>query len=370
MNPFPAADPIPLPAPVWLFKALSDLTLTLHMVAVELLIGGLLIGLLLSVMGRARGSSNMIHVSGMIAHRLPTVMALLINLGVPPLLFAQVLYGRAIYTSSVLIGAYWISVILLLMASYYGLYHAAKRADSQRSWTSTGLGALILILAIGFIYSNNMTLMLRPQVWGEMYRTSPAGVQWNTSDPTLLSRWLFYMFGSLPVAGGTMMLLGLRRHFDAEVREFLYRFGGGAIVVGVALQAAIAPAMLGSQPGGIVAKVMANPLYGVSAYLWVATAAAAALAGLWALRSSAPAAIGSMAAAAALFLNAAAAVIFRDGVRDLTLLAAGFDVWNRAIVTNWSVVLLFVGLLLVAIAALVYLILVVAKARVIEEKYA
>jgi len=32
----------------------------------------------------------------MIAHRLPTVMAFLINMGVPPLLSVQVLYGRAL----------------------------------------------------------------------------------------------------------------------------------------------------------------------------------------------------------------------------------------------------------------------------------
>ena len=36
--------------------------------------------------------------------RLTVVMTFVINLGVPPLLFAQVLYGRALYTSSVLIG--------------------------------------------------------------------------------------------------------------------------------------------------------------------------------------------------------------------------------------------------------------------------
>ena len=67
----------------------------------------------------------------MLIHRLPTVMAFVINLGIPPLLFAQVLYGRALYTSSVLIGTYWISVILLLMASYYGLYMSAGLAAKQ-----------------------------------------------------------------------------------------------------------------------------------------------------------------------------------------------------------------------------------------------
>jgi hypothetical protein len=49
----------------------------------------------------------------MMARRLPIVMTYVINLGVPPLLFTQVLYGQALYTSSVLIGLWLISVIAI-----------------------------------------------------------------------------------------------------------------------------------------------------------------------------------------------------------------------------------------------------------------
>src|SRR5271165_6535550 len=135
MTQFPNVDPIPLPAPIWLFKVLHNLTFALHLTSVELLLGGLLIGLLFALLGRTRHSAEMLQTSGMIAHRLPTLMAFVINLGIPPLLFAQVLYGRALYTSSVLIGAYWISVIFLLIASYYGLYvspNVRRRAGRGR----------------------------------------------------------------------------------------------------------------------------------------------------------------------------------------------------------------------------------------------
>jgi hypothetical protein len=149
------------------------LTFALHLTSVDLLLGGVMLGIAFSLMGRAQA---------------PTVMAFVINLGVPPLLFAQVLYGRALYTSSVLIGAWWISVIFLLMGSYYGLYVAAQRADSRRPWKAPALAALLLILTIAFIYSNNMTLMIRPQAWVAMYHASPAGVQLNTEDPPLWPR--------------------------------------------------------------------------------------------------------------------------------------------------------------------------------------
>jgi len=49
MNPFPQVDPIPLPAPVWLLKLLHVVTLSLHFVAVEMLLGGLLLAVGLSL---------------------------------------------------------------------------------------------------------------------------------------------------------------------------------------------------------------------------------------------------------------------------------------------------------------------------------
>lgn len=370
MTPFPASDPIPLPAPVWLFKVLHNLTLTVHLAAVDLLLGGLIIGLVLAALGRARGMRDMTQASGMIAHRLPTVMALLINLGVPPLLFSQVLYGRALYTSSVLIGAYWLSVIFLLMASYYGLYYSAKRADARRPWTTTGLAALILVLTIAFIYSNNMTLMLRPQAWAEMYRNSPSGVQWNTADPTLWPRWFFFVSGSLPGAGAALMLLAQRAHFEGSLRRFLFRTGGAGMAAGLLLQLACAPLTMSAQPKGVVTAVMQNAIYSTSAYLWMGTAALGVVAALWAAVRGAPQMPVAAAGALLIFLNIAATVMVRDGIRDVTLRAAGFEVWDRQVVTNWSVVGLFVILLVAAVGVVVYLIRVVAKARLIEEKYA
>ena len=98
MQSFPAVDPIPLPAPIWLLKLLHIVTLALHFVAVEMLLGGLLIavGLSLSRNPAARVTARAL------ARRLTVVMTYVINLGVPPLLFAQVLYGRALYTSMML----------------------------------------------------------------------------------------------------------------------------------------------------------------------------------------------------------------------------------------------------------------------------
>ena len=370
MTQFPAVDPIPLPAPIWLFKVLHNLTFVLHLISVELLLGGLILGLLFAALGRIRQSPPLTHAAGMLAHRLPTLMAFVINLGVPPLLFAQVLYGRALYTSSVLIGAFWISVIFLLMASYYGLYLAAKRANSQRPWSAPGFAALLLVLTIAFIYSNNMTLMLRPQAWASMYHASPGGVQLNTADPTLFPRWFFFLAGAFPATGAAMLLLALKTSLIDENKRALARCGGVAMLGGVAVQGFFAYLAIGAQPQGVMTTVLHDALYKPFAFGWVATAALALIAGLFAAASARPNTVGGIGSALAIFLNAACTVMVRDGIRDVTLRAAGFEVWNRTVVTNWSVVGLFLILFVAALGAIAYLILVVAKARHIEEKYA
>jgi len=368
MPQFPNVDPIPVPAPIWLVKLLHDLTFALHLTAVELLIGGLTLALIFTVFGRMRQSFEMTQAAGMIAHRLPTLMAFVINLGIPPLLFAQVLYGRTLYTSSVLIGAYWISVVFLLMGSYFGLYVAARRADSQRRWTAPAFASLLLVLAIAFIYSNNMTLMLRPEEWVSMYGQNPSGVHLNTADPTLLPRWLFMIAGAFSVTGAGLILLSFRRGLPDNVARFLRRWGAFSIAIGVIDQAAFARLTITAQPEGIFAEVMQQPLFSTFAYAWVATAILLLLAS--AISTAARSLVLAVGCAFFAFLNVASTVMVRDGIRDVTLRAAGFDVWNRQVAVNWSVLGLFLILFVAALAVIGWLIAVLAKARRIEEKYA
>src|SRR3974390_2984486 len=172
MQAFPAVDPIPLPAPVWLLKLLHIVTLSLHFVAVEMLLGGLLLAVLLRLF---RSSPHALTTARALARRLTVVMTYVINLGVPPLLFAQVLYGRALYTSSVLIGVYWISIIGILIVTYWLLYRFTARLDAGKSAWWVGLPAWLLAGWVARLLSTNMTLMLRPEVWQSLYSGSAMG---------------------------------------------------------------------------------------------------------------------------------------------------------------------------------------------------
>ena len=73
MTAFPAIDPIPLPAPVWLFKILHILTLGLHFIGVEMLLGGLAAALVLSLASRRHNpaATLRLNASASLARRLP-----------------------------------------------------------------------------------------------------------------------------------------------------------------------------------------------------------------------------------------------------------------------------------------------------------
>src|SRR6202034_1426254 len=223
MQSFPAVDPIPLPAPIWLLKLLHIVTLSLHFVAVEMLLGGLLIAVALSVF---RNSPHASVTARALARRLTVVMTYVINLGVPPLLFAQVLYGRALYTSSVLMGVYWIAIVPTLILTYWMLYKFSARLDAGKSAWWVGLIAWLCCGFIARLLSTNMTLMLRPEVWRDMYSASGAGVYLPTGDPTLTPRWLLMLAGGLFIGGLWMVYLSGRATFTAEEKTFLASVGG------------------------------------------------------------------------------------------------------------------------------------------------
>ncbi len=237
LNPaFPAVDPIPLPAPIWLLKLLHIVTLALHFVAVEMLLGGLLLAVLFSLFRRSPAS---MVTARALARRLTVVMTYVINLGVPPLLFAQVLYGRALYTSSVLIGLYWISIIGLLMLTYWLLYRFSARLEAGSSAWWVGLIAWLLAGFIARLLSTNMTLMLRPEVWREMYSASATGSISAHRRPDAEPRWLLMLAGGFFIGGLWMVYLAARSTFTADEKQFVAGIGGKvAAVFGIVYLAA------------------------------------------------------------------------------------------------------------------------------------
>ena len=367
MQSFPVVDPIPLPAPIWLLKLLHIVTLALHFVAVEMLLGGLLLAVLLSLF---RGSPASMVTARALARRLTVVMTFVINLAVPPLLFAQVLYGRALYTSSVLIGLYWIAIIGLLMLTYWLLYRFTGRLEAGKSAWWVGLSAWLLAGCIARLLSTNMTLMLRPEVWRKMYSASDMGAYLPTGDPSLTPRWLLMLTGGLFIGGLWLIYLAGRSTFTAEEKRFLSALGGklAALFGIVYLSAGIWAA--GVQPAVVKSMLVTPPAgyefykyFGFAGYGWLALVVVAVLLAAAAGFGKLTARWTSIAVVHLAVLIELTLVVYRDGVRDLSLLATGYNVWDRTVETNWWVVGLFLVLFVAGLGVIGWLVSVVARSK-------
>ena len=324
----PDADPLALPAPPWLLWALLMLTFFLHVLAMNFVLGGSII----TAIARWRGGENAAPLTTAFGKAMPSIVATAITLGVAPLLFLQALYGRLFFTSAVLMAWVWFAVVPLVMIAYYGTYAISF---GKRAKTAIAIVVAAIFVAIAFIYSNNMTLMLRPEHFLPMYGASARGLHVNVSDPTLVPRFLHMLAGGIAVAGMCVALFGVYTRDGWAARS------GAAWFIGATL---------------------ANILTGL---WWIGVLPKDVM-----LRSSVAVAIGAVAgfvamgavylgkmktAAGSLVVAVLAMVVARDQVRRGMLEIAGFTSAPR-VDAQWGVIALFGVLLVAALAATAWMV--------------
>ena len=185
------------------FQFFLILTFVLHLLFMNTMLGTGIIALFNSLKGEKQDTSTAKEIS----KKLPYIIAFTINMGVAPLLFIQVLYGNFIYTSSVLMAVYWLSIVAILLIAYYSAYIYDFKFDVLGSARILFiLVTVILLLLIGFLFSNNLTLMLSPEKWSQ-YFSNPNGTLLNLSEPTLIPRYLHFVTASIAVGGLFLALL-------------------------------------------------------------------------------------------------------------------------------------------------------------------
>ena len=203
----PAPDIIPVHW-FWLHLLLT-VTTFLHFVAMNVMLGTSFIAFSSPFW---RGNDVM-PLNAHIAKTLPYSIAFTINLGVAPLLFLQVLYGQFFYTSSILMGVYWLSIFGLLIISYYAAY-AYRLMDDRSSMGRLYIGAAVLLLfGVSFLFSNNVSIMQMPEIWIN-YFSDRAGWMLNFSDPALLPRYLHFMASAVAMGG-----LAIALYFEIRKRR-------------------------------------------------------------------------------------------------------------------------------------------------------
>jgi hypothetical protein len=347
-GPVPSLDPNPLPAPYWVFKLLLVVTFFLHIVAMNLMLGGAA----LALCARWRKSNpfgSRIFLD--VAKKVPSLLAATISLGITPLLFVQVVYGQFFYTSSILIAWPWFLVIVLVIAGYYGFYYVAYKGEKKPVAAGRAmLFSTTLILLIGFIYTNNITLGETPARWAQKYFSAAGGWGLNLDEPTLVPRYLHFMVSAVAVGGLLLVLIAWAKwKKDPEYARAIFHFGGKAFLYANMAQFVVGIWFLLSLPWqemmvfmGVSPLASALLAFGLVACLAIVFLMSAAL-----KRQNirlAAIGVGSITA-----LTILAMAVMRDILRD-AYLKPWFRPYDYAVKTQWSPFLLFLGLFVAGIA--------------------
>lgn len=265
----PDFQPVPFPAPLWLLKALLVAGFYLHALPMNVAVAGPFLSGIYLLAGKGRPESHATRAGHALAVSLPFFVSLAITQGIVPLLFLQLIYGPLYYTSSILMGAPWILLLALLLTGYYGLYlYKLKRHSLGGAAAWLLIGVSVLFAIIGFLFSNNMTLMLHPETWQGMLATSGGWGRLNLADPTLASRYLHFMLAALAVAGLTVGCFGLYwRKRDEQHSRWLIRQGAGLYLLITLVQIGVGGWFLMSLPQPMIRQFMGADTWGTVSFM-------------------------------------------------------------------------------------------------------
>ena len=236
-----------------------------------------------------------------------------------------------------------------LMFSYYGLYAYKFGYESMGLIKRNALYAasLLGLLYVGFMLSNNMTLMVRPDVWPEYF--SRGGSFLNTADPVLYPRFLHFLVGAVAIGGLFIAFLGQNRGNDGFVNLGMTWFTRATLV-----NLAIGLWFLISLPRGMILNFMGSNLPATLTLVASLLSAGMLLsAGFRKLRTQA----ATWAVLTVFFMSCT-----RHWVRTFYL-DPWFQIESTPVTNQYGSLFLFLGFLMAGLAAISYMLKLYFKSR-------
>lgn len=353
----PQLDPLALPAPAWLLWGLLLLTFVLHLLPMNVVLGGSLVAAVTRWRARGRSAAHEARLADWFAHAMPVTIAATVTLGVAALLFVQVLYGRLFFASSIVMGWFWLAVVPLIILGYYSAYLLAFKGHHAAAWPQMlAWLAWALFLAVGFIYTNNMTLMLRPAEIAARYQADVRGLQLNLAEPTLVPRFLHMLLGAVAVSGLVVVILGVVRHrHEPAFGAWAVRYGAQWFLAATVANVLVGFSWLGALPREVMSQFMGGDAMVTGVFVAGIGAGLGAVALMIRTLTSPRPAGAAVATAAATLLTIILMILSRDHVRQAALDAAGFTP-ARWVAPQWGPIAIFAVLLVVAIVSVIWMV--------------
>jgi cytochrome c len=212
--PAPLDIPLSLPADPILLQALLVVLFLLHILFVNLMVGGSLLAVVFELLGRRRPPYD--RLARAVGATITVNKSLAVVLGVGPLLVINLLYTVFWYTANA------------------HKYSWERLTGRRKTWhIALGAAGALLFLCVPLIFLANINLMLFPERWTEV-----AGFWSTLALANVLPRYLHFLLASVAVTALYLVIVltrpgypfaerlaGLERR---SVRRLLYRIALGA----------------------------------------------------------------------------------------------------------------------------------------------
>ena len=215
--PIPADIPLPLPLPAPVLAVILVALFVLHIVFVNLMLGGSLLAVTFEIIGLKKpGFDRLAH---HIAKTITVTKSLAVVLGVGPLLAINLLYTIPFYSANRITGAVWIMFISLVtvafLLTYLHKYTWETLARHKAIHITIGAMASLLFLVIPFIFLANVNLMQYPDRWEEARQGGFAAVLFMAN---VIPRYLHFLLAAVASTG--LFLVWYLTREKAHVEEF------------------------------------------------------------------------------------------------------------------------------------------------------
>lgn len=212
-TPVPRNIPLELPLPEWLLVILLIVSFLMHIIFVNLMIGGTILTLWCQIKGlKDQDYHNLAHE---ISRTITVNKSLAVVLGVAPLLSISTLYATYFYTATSLTGGMWIAIIPLVTVAFLLTYlnkYTWYTLDRNKPLSIAIIAvSAALFLFIPFIFLVNVNLMLFPEKWGTIKGFFSALLL-----PNVLPRYLHFICASMAVTGLFLFWYMGRKNYPFE----------------------------------------------------------------------------------------------------------------------------------------------------------
>ena len=238
-TPVPKDIPLELPLPEWLLVTLLIVSFLLHIIFINLMVGGSIVTLWAQIKGLKNKEYDIFAQE--IANTITVNKSLAVVLGVAPLLSINTLYTVYFYSANALTGFAWIMIIPLVtiafLLTYLHKYTWESLEHNKKVHICIIALSVAIFLFIPLIFLTNVNLMMFPEKWGTVQGFLSALIL-----PNVFPRYFEFLGTCLTLTGIFIIWYNNRSTYPVEniyptfTRYDLKKIGYSIASIGLILQ--------------------------------------------------------------------------------------------------------------------------------------